>query len=96
MGEQGVDGAVPELGGKPQITAENIAEVVGVLFPERAVQVVPGEELFLDGLGDLPFAGERASRGDAQQQESSRKHAAQNAGNREEAFEEECKHGVFE
>jgi hypothetical protein len=96
LGEQRVDRAVPEFGGESQITAENIAEVVGVLLPERAVQVVPGEELFLDGLGDLPFAGERTSRGDSQQQESDRKHAAQNAGDREEASEKEGKHGAPE
>ena len=73
--QQLVHRAIPVFGGKAQVAVEEISHVAPVLLPERAVQIVVGEQFRLDLRGNLALAVERAARCKPDQQKGERDRA---------------------
>src|SRR4051812_17946800 len=63
--EQFIDRTVAVFRGKTEVTLDQVAEIIRVLFPERAIELVSREELLFDDLGDIAFPREWTARGQA-------------------------------
>src|SRR5678815_2370340 len=90
-----VDRSIAVLGGKPQIAAHHITEVIEVLLAGRAVEFVAGEQLFFDGRRDLAFARKRTTRGEAHEEKGDGDYAKEHDDQSDQTTKNEREHRLL-